>query len=190
MNTTSETPEFRKVTLIQKIVPVSLLVFNIYLFFELIPDHIAEAYSILFAILGGVITLILSFWTADTLLRPLLKYIGIPIFLMCIASLFIFGYFYIVKTTSFSSDELAKNGVHTTAVIVDKTKIYGKRGRSVQSIDVRFTDQNQQRQEATIDVGNREYNSFRTGMEVPILYSSKHPNIARISYEKLRSGDY
>ena len=77
MNNTTETPELRKISLVQKIVPACLLVFNIYLFFELIPDHIAEEYSILFAILGGIITMILAFWTADTLLRPLLKYLAI-----------------------------------------------------------------------------------------------------------------
>ncbi|WP_046757296.1 DUF3592 domain-containing protein [Kordia jejudonensis] len=190
MTTPNEVQLREKPSLIQKILAPALLIFNIYFFFELIPIHIAEAYSTLFAILGGVITLILSFWTADTLFRPILKYIGIPVFILCIASLFIFGYFFILKTTSFSSDELTKNGIQTTAVIIDKSRIYGKRGRTIQSIDVRFTDQNQQRQEATIDIGDSEYNSFQTGMVIPIMYSSEHPNIARISYEKLRSGNY
>lgn len=180
----------KKPSLIQQIVAPALLIFNIYFFFELIPDHIAEAYSTLFAIVGGVITLILSFWTADTLLRSLLKYLAVPIFLLCIASLFIFGYFFIVKTTSYSSNELAENGVYTTATIIDKSRIYGKRGRTIQSIDVRFFDENNKRQEATIDISSREYNSYSSGMTLPIFYSSKHPNIARISYKKLRSGDY
>lgn len=190
MSAPTETPKLRKITLVQKILPISLLLFTIYFFFELIPDHIAEEYSTLFAILGGVITMILSFWTADTLLRPLLKFMAIPIFLLCIASLFIFGYFYIVKTTNFSSNELTQNGVHTTAVIVDKTRIYGKRGRTIESIDVRFLDEHNQQQEANISIGRNEYDRFSIGMKLPILYSSKHPNIARISYKKLRSGHY
>ena len=190
MTTTTEETQQKKLSLFQKILPLTLLIFNLYLFFELIPDHIAEAYSTLFAIVGGVITLILSFWTADTLLRSLLKYMAIPIFLLCIASLFIFGYFFIVKTTNYSSDELAKNGVYTTAIISGKTRIYGKRGKTIQSIDVRFLDENNERQEATIDISNSEYNSYNKGMTIPIFYSSKHPNIARISYKKLRSGDY
>lgn len=190
MTTTTENTQPKKLSLFQKLLPLALLLFNIYLFFELIPDHIAEAYSTLFAIVGGVITVILSFWTADTLLRNLLKYLAAPIFLLCIASLFIFGYFFIVKTTSYSSNELSENGVYTTAIIADKTKIYGKRGRTIQSIDVLFFDENNEKQEATIDIGSREYNSFNKGMKIPIFYSSKHPNIARISYKKLRSGDY
>jgi len=190
MNTTTEETHRKKLSLLQKLLPVSLLIFNIILFFKLIPDHIAEEYSILFAIVGGVITVILSFWTANTLLRSLLKYMAIPIFLLCIASLFIFGICFIWKTTSYSSDELAKNGVYTTAVITDKSRIYGRRGKTVQSIDVRFFDKNNQPQEAKIDISSSEYNSLNRGMTIPIFYSSKRPNIARISYKKLRSGNY
>ncbi len=190
MTTTTENAQPRKLSLFQKLLPAALLLFNIYLFFELIPDHIAEAYSTLFAILGGVITMILSFWTADTLLKSLLKCLAAPIFLLCIASLFIFGYFYIVKTTSFSSNELSENGIYTTATIINKSRFYGKRGRTIQSIDVRFFDKNNTQQEATIDISSQEYNSYSSGMTLPIFYSSKHPNIARISYKKLRSGDY
>ncbi|WP_298425063.1 hypothetical protein [uncultured Kordia sp.] len=190
MTATTEEVQPKKLTLLQKILPLALLLFNIYLFFELIPDHIAEAYSILLSIVGGVITVILSFWVAGTLLRSLLKYMAIPIFLLCIASLFIFGICFIWKTTSYSSNELAENGVYTTAIVQSKSRMYGRRGRTIQSIEVLFLDEHKQKQSATIDIGKNEYNSFNKGMIIPIFYSSEHPNIARISYKKLRSGDY
>lgn len=169
-----------------KFVPLILMVFNIYFFFYLLPIDIAEAYSIVLAIVGGVVTMILSFWMVFTWIKSdeLLDKIGVPFYLASIVSLFVFGYFFILKTTSFASDELAKNAIYTEAAIIDRTKIYGKGGKTIQSIDVRFVTQNNEQVSANISVTERYYDYLRTGMRIPILYSSKHPKIAAIDYKK------
>ncbi len=171
-----------------KFVPLILMVFNIYFFFYLLPIDIAEAYSIVLAIVGGVVTLVLSFWMVFTWIKSdeLLDKIGVPFYLASIASLFVFGYFFIVKTSNFASDELAQNGVYTEAVIIDKTQIYGKRGRTTQNIDVRFVTQNNEQVNANILVDKKYYEYLNEGMTIPILYSSKYPKIAAIDYKKFR----
>lgn len=181
-----EEKTLREKILTNKILPILLMGLNLALFFYIIPDHISERFGTFFAIFGGVITLILSFWIVGTLLPKLFETIPVLTGLLCISTLFIFGYFHIVKTVDYSSDELAKYGVYTEAVIIDKTKIYGKRGRSIKSMEVRFVAKDNKTYNASIDLTDREYNSFREGMTIPIKYSSKHPNIARIDYNRLR----
>ncbi|MES2574630.1 MAG: DUF3592 domain-containing protein [Bacteroidota bacterium] len=174
----------RETILTNRFLPLILMILNLSFFFYLIPEHIADEYSISLAILGGVITLILTFWIFFMLIPKL--YDKIPIFmgLFGISTLFIFGYLFLVKTTNYNSNELSKNGVLTEAVVVDKTLIYGKRGRTIQNIDVQFVTKKGEQVTANIIVSRKEYDYYSEGMPVMITYSSEHPNIARISYNR------
>ena len=169
-----------------KFVPLLLMGLNLYFFFYLIPIDIAESYSILLAIVGGVFTMILSFWLVFTWIKSddLLDKIGVPLYVISIATIFVFGYFFIVKTSNYASNELAKNVVYIEVVITDKTKIYGKRGRSVQSIDISYITKNNEKVSTKISVSIRYFDYLREGMRIPILYSSKHPKIAEIDFKK------
>jgi hypothetical protein len=132
--------------------------------------------------------MILSFWLLFSWKKSdkLLDKIGIPLYLLCIASVFVFGYFFILKATHFTSNELAKNTVYTYAIVTDKTKIYGRRGRSIQSINVNFIIQNNKQVNAKISVTANYYEYLSKGMKIPIVYSSDYPNIAEIDFEKFR----
>lgn len=178
----------REKILTNRFFPLILMGLNLYFFFYLIPLDIAESYSTILAILGGIITMILCFWIVFSWVKSdkLLDQIGIPLYIVSIASIFVFGYFFIVKTSDFASNELAKNAVYTEALVADKTKIYGKRGRSIQSINVIFTTENNKQVSAKISVTENYYEYLSKGMRIPIVYSSKHPNIAEIDFKKLR----
>lgn len=168
-----------------KWLPFVLLALNIYFFFCLVPPHIAEAYSTVLAILGGVITLVLFFWILIFVTPKLLDKAPILMGLLGISTLFIFGYFFIMRASDFFVKEIQKNGVHTVALITDKTRLYGKRGNTIQSIEVRFTV-NKKAAHATISVSERDYNDLEEGMQVPIVYSSEYPGVAEIDLKKFR----
>jgi len=182
-------PSPRKTILSNKLTPVVLMVLNITFFFYLIPLHIAVDYDIVLAILGGIITLILSFWVAFALTPKLFDEIPIIMGVACISTLFVFGFFFISKTTDFSSNEIRENGVAAEAIIVDMTQILGKRGHTIQSMDVAFKTPDGQQHEANIILSEREYDSFERGMIVPVIYSSEYPEIARMDHGRLRRGN-
>lgn len=173
----------REKIITNKFFPLLLMVLNLSFFFYLIPEHIADEYSISLAIIGGLITLVLSFWIFFMLTPKLYDQIPIPMGLFGISTLFIFGYFFLVKTTSFSSDELSKHGILTEAVIVDKTQFYGKRGRTIQNMDVQFITNDGKEIIANIILSENEYEKYYEGMPIKIIYSSQYPNIARVSYK-------
>lgn len=176
----------REKILSHRLTPLFLMALNIGLFFYFIPEHIAERFNMLFAILGGVITLIISLWIVELIMPKLLDKVPIITGLFCISTFFVFGYFFIVKTTNFSVNQIASNGILTNAVVIDKTKIYGKKGNSIHSMKVTFETKDNNKKEATIDLTDTEYSYFKKGMSIPIYYSSKHPNIATIAYDKLK----
>ena len=106
--------------------------------------------------------------------------------LFCISTLFIFGFFFIMKATDYSADQLSKNGIITKAVIINKTKYYSRRN-STQNIDVQFITQQGQQATAEILISEGQYDLFYQGQIITIKYSSQHPNIAAIlSDESLR----
>ncbi|WNM20074.1 hypothetical protein [Flavobacterium capsici] len=171
-----------------KFFPLFLMAFNVLFFFHILPPEIAEEYSISLGILGGVITLILSFWSVLSFVTDEVwekTYLGFS--LVCISSLFVFGYFFISKTVSFSSEELNKNGVYTEASIIDKTRIYGRRGKTIESMRVQFKTEKGEFANAEISITPYQYEQFYEGMVIPIKYSSKYPNIACIAYNKNES---
>jgi hypothetical protein len=168
----------------KKLLPIGLMGFNVLVFFYLIPGNIAESYSTFFAILGGVITVILSFWIIIVTLPSLLDKAPIVTGILCMSTLFLFGYQYITKTSNFSSQQLRENGVYTDAIIVKKSQFTGRRGRTTQSIRVRFYLHDKKTAEAKILVGSKEYNYFKKGQIISIKYSSKYPEIATIFYRK------
>lgn len=176
--------ELKKGLTAKSFLPLLLQIVNLALFFYIIPAHIAERYDILFAIIGGFSTMFLCFWIVVALTPIALDKAPVVTALLCISTLFIFGFTFLKKTTSFGSEQLAKHAVLVEARIVDKTKIYGKRGRTIKYMDVKFYDKNKNIQEATINLSDQEYNKYQRGRTVMIYYSSEHPNIARIAYNK------
>lgn len=173
-------------TIMQKIIafklfPILLLILNIFFFFYIIPIDTAQNYDIFFAILGGAITLVLSFWCVFQVFSEstwdsfYLLLSGI-----CISSLFIFGIAFIARTTDFSSETLKENGLIAEAVVIDRTKIYGRRGKSIQSITVEFKTNKGELAHAKIDVSENQYDFFSEGRRVPIKYSSEYTNIATL----------
>lgn len=186
----TETPTTRKRIVENKFLPIILMALNLWFFFYLIPDAVAESYSTFLAIVGGVLTMVLAFWIALFAMPKVFD--SAPIFfgLLCISTLFVFGYLFIVKTSNFSSTELSKYGVLTEAIVIDKTQIYGRRGKTIQSMELRFTTKDGVLTTAKVSLSESEYERFDEGMKVPIHYSSKHPTIVAIAYSKLREATY
>jgi hypothetical protein len=168
----------------KKAYPLLLQIFNLFFFFYIIPDDLAESFSILLAIVGGITTMILTFWMAFTYVPKL--YEEVPIFagLLCISTLFLFGIAMIYKTVNFGTNQLNENGIVVKARIIDKTKIYGKPPSTTQYMEVRFKTEANKWHKATIDLTSSEYNRYHEGDELFIRYSSKYPDIARIAYDK------
>jgi hypothetical protein len=166
----------------KKGLPLLLQVFNLVLFFLFIPDAVAEEYSIFFAIVGGVSTLVLSFWIIVALLPKFLEEAPIFAGLTGISTLFIFGITFITQTVNYSSQQLEEFGVVVEATVIDKTRIYGKPPSTAEFMDVQFLSEDNKWQKATIDLSKTEYDRYQRGDKVFIHYSSEHPNIARIAY--------
>ena len=173
-------------TVMQKIIafkflPVLLLILNIFFFFYIIPIDTAQNNDIFFAILGGAITLVLSFWSV---FRVFSERTWDSFYLLlsgiCIGSLFVFGIAFIARTTDFSSETLKEDGLIAEAVVIDRTKIYGRRGKSIQSITVEFKTNKGELAHAKIDVSESQYDFFLEGRRVPIKYSSEYTNIATL----------
>ncbi len=169
-----------------KITPVLLLLLTIDLFFNHIPEHIQERFDIFLAIFGGAITLFLSVWAIETIAPVLFDKIPTITALFCISTLFIFGIMLISKTSSFHSGQLKDNGVLTEAILVKKTKIYGKGFKRAYHMKVRFMTEDNKDSYAKILLSRWEYERFDEGEKIPIYYSSEHPNIARIAHDKLK----
>jgi hypothetical protein len=167
-----------------KFTPLVLMVLNYFLFFHAIPPAIANSFYVLFGIVGGVITIILSFWIFASLTPKLLENFPIAIGIISILSLFVFGGFFVYKTSDFETNQLKESGKMANAVVIDRTKIYGRRGNNITSITVKYLSAENKTEEATITVSNQEYNTYEEGVEIPILYSTENPSIARIAYEK------
>ena len=172
--------------LANKATPVLLMIIDIVFFFYLIPEPLAERFAILLGIVGGVITLILSFWTVASLTPELLEKYPTVVGLICISTLFVFGYYFIVKTSEFSSSQLNENGVLTEAEVVSKMRFFGRTGSGGHSMKVRFTTADDKPVIAKILLAQWEYAYFEKGMKIPIYYSSEHPTIVRIAHRKLK----
>lgn len=177
---------FEERTILNKLLPVFLMIFNIYFFFRIIPEPIAEQFFVLFGIVGGVICLILSIWMVEALAPVLFDKIPIITGLLCISTLFIFGYYFVLKTSNFASSQIAQNGVFVEAEIHNKRRIFSLKGKAMHHMNVKFPTQNGDIEYAKILLSKYEYDNFEKGMEIPIYYSAKHPNIARIAYKKLK----
>jgi len=167
--------------------PLLLSVLNVWFFFYVIPDYIAQRFSVTFAIVGGVLALIFAFWLVALAFEKVLERFPIAVGLTCISTIFIFGYFFIVQTSGFRSNELKTYGLKADAVIVDKTRIFSPKGGSIQNMDVAFKTAKGESMISTIDLGANEYDRFEEGMLVPIYYSSKNPDIARLNYRAFNS---
>ncbi|OYU81730.1 MAG: hypothetical protein CFE23_02260 [Flavobacterium sp. BFFFF1] len=170
-----------------RLTPLVLMPLNLAFFFYVIPPDVASEYSVSLALVGSVSTLILSFWIAIMVVPKALDKAPVAVGLLCISTLFVFGYFFILKGVDFSSDEFAKYGQYAEAVVVDKTQVYGRRGKTIQDMDVSFNDAYGTAWQAEITLSEREYEQFQQGQHIMIHYSAKHPKIARVAYEKMRS---
>jgi hypothetical protein len=167
-----------------RFLPLFLLVFTIVLFFFIIPTHIAERIDVLLAIVGGVLTLVFTIWVVSDLIPVLFDKIPIITGLLCISSLFIFGVFFLKKTTHYASDQINQNGILTEAIILNKTRMYTLKGNSTQSMKVRYTTNDRKVKQTKILLSEREFKVFEKGMTIWIYYSSKNPSIATIAHKE------
>lgn len=163
-----------------------LLIITIDVIFNRIPEAVQERFDIFLAIIGGVITLILTVWIINNSLPILWDKIPTITGLLCISTLFIFGIILISKTSAFHSKQLKEYRVFTEAIIVDKTKLYGKGFRRLYNMKIRFMTEENKNSFAKILLSRDEYERFDEGEIIPIYYSSENPNIARIAYDKLK----
>ena len=168
--------------LTNRFTPVGLLALNLSLFFYLIPKNVAADNYIFFALVGSLFTLVLTWWTLARLFPVFSDKYFAGLVLISMASLFLFGGFFIKMTVNFETNELKEHGVFAKAVIVDLTQISNGRGRRMSTMKVKFKTTDNYDGLTTIDISDAEFNSFNEGMEIPIIYSSKFSSIARIAY--------
>lgn len=170
--------------LTNKFFPLVMIVLNYLLFFHIIPISVANDFYILFSIVGGVLMLVFTLWASVTLMPNLLEKFPIAVGITSILTIFVFGYFFIVRTSNYTSNQLTENGVKTHAVVVDKTRIYGKRGRTINSISVQFITAKKEKVETSIDISSTKFEEFQKGMNIIVIYSSENPKIAEIDYRQ------
>lgn len=161
-----------------------LLVLNIVFFFYVLPLDVVHEYLTMLAIVGGLITLTLSIWTVGKLMPVLFEKIPIISGLACVCTFFVFGYFLISQSVNQTTDELIKYGTTANATVIDKTSISAKR-KDMTSIDAVFKVENGEEYTVTFTVTEKMYEQFKVGMTIPIIYSSEHPEVARIRYQEL-----
>lgn len=175
----AETFKTKNPILTARFTPLVLAMLLYLVFFHLIPIGFAHAHYILFATVGGILAIILSFWLFANLAPRLVEKAPIFTGITSILMLFVFGAAFISRTSDYSSHEISEHGITTTARVVDRSYIQGRRGRRIYSMDVQFYVGGQLTG-AELDVSETQFEMFPEGASIPIIYSSEHPTIVRI----------
>jgi hypothetical protein len=169
--------------LTHKLTPILCGVLLVLFFFKVIPDSTADNYKYFFALFGGAISIIISLWIVGLNAPILFEKIPILSGVVCISTFFIFGYLFITKTSEYANTELTINGVKTEAIVIGKSRIYGKGGRSINKMKVRFVTDKNRSHISTLELGDFEFDLYEEGMPVAIYYASSNPNVVRIDRE-------
>lgn len=169
----------RNPLLTNKFAPLVLAILLYLVFFHLIPIGFAHAHYILFTTVGGIIAIILSFWLFANFAPKLVERVPIFTGITSILMLFVFAAAFIFRTSEYGSNEILEHGVSTTAQVVERSYIQGRRGRRIYSMDIQFYV-GKQLTGAELDVSEREFEMFPEGSSIPIIYSSEHPTIVQV----------
>lgn len=175
----AETFKTKNPLLTARFTPLVLAILLYLVFFHFIPVGFAHAHYILLATFGGIIAIILSFWLFANFAPKLVERVPIFTGITSILMLFVFGAAFISRTSGYGSREIAEHGVSTTAQVVGRSYVQGRRGNRMYSMDVQFYV-GKQLTGAELDVTEREFGMFPEGASIPIIYSSEHPTIVRV----------
>ncbi len=89
-----------------------------------------------------------------------------------------FGILFITNEVNRESTELRKNGVYTTAKVIDGSS-YSTRKADFTSLDLIFIDEQKKPVQASISVSKHEFHRFYKMQSIRILYSRRYPDIIR-----------
>ena len=171
--------------MVRKIVSGISLIGIYTLFFHGIPLDILIEWSIGLSLLGGALFTVVLFIffieddDGNELEDPEKTNWAIPKLILTLLSFFAFGITLIVVAGNRESNELKEYGVIGKARVVDGSSMRLRRSRTYKLEIIYYTlDETTMRSEVSVSQGQYE----RTAMDqvVPIIFSSRYPNMVRI----------
>lgn len=173
----------------KKILYSILLLFTFWLFAEGIPVTMYDRYSTFFSLVGAVAVAV--FATA-TLFRFLPKpdpekemegdNSGYLIFGVILISLFGSGIFFVSHGLNRRERDIEDNKKFAIATIVDGSSFKSRRIDDT-SIIVKFKLEDGKDYSAEIEVTASQFSQFSLDQQIPIIYSSVHPSLAKIAIQ-------
>lgn len=173
----------------KKILYSILLLFTFWLFAEGIPVTMYDRYSTFFSLVGAVAVAV--FATA-TLFSFLPKpdpdkemegdNSGYLIFGVILISLFGSGIFFVSNGLNRRERDIEDNKKFAIATIVDGSSLKSRRIDNT-SIIVKFQPEDGKDYSAEIEVTASQFSQFSLEQQIPIIYSSEHPSLAKIAIQ-------
>lgn len=192
-----------------RIIWFSLTALTLIVFFTLIPVDVYEKHDMLYSFLGAILFFIFLFMglgdfksldeiikqksnETEDQLRKLSPYAVFPAFILV--------FLFVLSQSSRKSDELVKFGVLAKGVVIGgESTSSTRRGRTTTTYDitVKYMDSLKNSHTAELDVNGEEFNDLYEGATVDIVYSRKHPDLAKAvlnlqemsKYKKIAMGD-
>lgn len=172
----------------KKIIFSVLFGLSFWFFYRGIPLDFFHEYSTTVVLIGGIITTFLlalalfNLFPPDTPQKTSNKsQDNLGCFLIVFVVLFFFGFsiYLIYDEIQRSSDEIEKNGVYTTGIIVDGSS-YATRKADFSNVVIKFKTKDGKEQTTKQDISASEFSRFAQYQEIPIVYSSRYPSILEI----------
>lgn len=166
------------------------------IFYGIIPLDIYSKYTTFITILGTLLCtgtllafVISAFYGTPPDEEPVNDendYSGYVFGAIIIGGLIGFGILFISNEVRRESAELRKNGVYTTAKVIDGSS-YSTRKADFTSLDILFLDEQKNTKQTSISVSKHEFHNFYKMQNLRIVYSRRYPDIIRrVSEEEYR----
>ena len=172
----------------KKIIFSALFGLSFWFFYRGIPLDFFHEYSTAVVLIGGITTTFLLALALFNLFPPKATQQTVDksqdnfgCFLIAFVVLFFFGFsiYLIYDEIDRTSDEIEKNGVYTTGVIVDGSS-YATRRADFSNVVIKFRTKDGKEQTTKQDISASEFARFSQYQEIPIVYSSRYPSILEI----------
>ncbi len=172
----------------KKIIYLVLFVFSVWFFWRGIPIDIFHSYPIILSLVAGIVTTFLltitlfQFSPANSdnkLTEKQDQNLGCILIAVIVAFFFAFSIYLIFDEINRTNEELEKNGVYTTGVIVSGSS-FKTRKVDLTSVVIQFKDKKGKVIYTNQDISASEFARYSKNQEIPIVYSEKYPSILKI----------
>ncbi|WP_395064644.1 hypothetical protein [Flavobacterium sp.] len=172
----------------KKIIFSVLFGLSFWFFYRGIPLDFFHEYSTTVVLIGGIITTFLfalalfnlvPVYTANKTIDKSHDNLGCVLIVFVVLFFFGFSIYLIYDEIERTSNEIEKNGIYTTGIIVDGSS-YATRKADFSNVTIKFTTKDGKEQTTKQDISASEFSRFSQYQEIPIVYSSRYPSILEI----------